>query len=245
MNLADPEDRTVASAEFVLGTLDAQERAQFLARLAHDEALQAEVGFWQDRLLGLAGQVKPVEPSSAVWERIEASLPATVVAAPSRARPSPAVAPTPTVTFWERIGFWRAFSGVAVAASLLLASLLVLQQAPAPQRQYVAVLQSPDKQAGWLVQVDDASGPVKLVPLVDPGRIPAGMSWQFWTKPKDAAGPTSLGLLPQAGAIEVPRDRLPALGDEQLFEITLEPEGGSPLGRPTGPILFVGKARRV
>jgi anti-sigma-K factor RskA len=34
--------------------------------------------------------------------------------------------------------------------------------------------------------------------------------------------------------------RLPALGPQQLFEITLEPDGGSPIDRPTGPILFVG-----
>ena len=27
----------------------------------------------------------------------------------------------------------------------------------------------------------------------------------------------------------------------QLFEITLEPENGSPTGRPTGPILYVGR----
>jgi anti-sigma-K factor RskA len=31
----------------------------------------------------------------------------------------------------------------------------------------------------------------------------------------------------------------------QLFEITLEPEGGSPNGRPTGPILFKGNAARA
>jgi anti-sigma-K factor RskA len=27
-----------------------------------------------------------------------------------------------------------------------------------------------------------------------------------------------------------------------LFEITLEPYGGSTTGRPTGPILFIGRA---
>ena len=35
--------------------------------------------------------------------------------------------------------------------------------------------------------------------------------------------------------------RLPTLEAQQLFELTLEPEGGSPLDRPTGPVLFLGR----
>jgi anti-sigma-K factor RskA len=35
--------------------------------------------------------------------------------------------------------------------------------------------------------------------------------------------------------------QLPAVEAQQLFEITLEPATGSPLNRPTGPILFVGR----
>jgi anti-sigma-K factor RskA len=279
VNPADPEDRTVASAEYVLGTLSGAEREAFLAQLARDPALQSEVGYWQDRLLGLAARVAPVEPSREVWDRVEAALqlenPATrhsvhqdantaaasaaagagasttttsTTAAPSRtatgskARQSGA---TTSTSFWNRLGFWRGFSGLAFAASLLLASLLVLRQ-PAPTgTQYVAVLQSPDKQqAGWLVQATE-SGPVRLVALADPGSIPPGRSWEFWTKGKDAAAPTSLGLVRPGSAVEIPRSRLPELGDEQLFEITLEPEAGSPTGRPTGPILYVGKARRA
>ena len=31
----------------------------------------------------------------------------------------------------------------------------------------------------------------------------------------------------------------------QLFELTLEPAAGSPLDRPTGPILYIGRAVRM
>lgn len=37
-------------------------------------------------------------------------------------------------------------------------------------------------------------------------------------------------------------DRLPPPRANQLFEIMLEPYDGSPTGRPTGPILYVGRA---
>ena len=68
---------------------------------------------------------------------------------------------------------------------------------------------------------------------------------QFWTKPGGASGPTSLGLVPGDRATVTPGSRLPGLGSNQLFEITLEPEAGSPIGRPTGPILAVGRAVRI
>jgi anti-sigma-K factor RskA len=242
MNPADPEDRTVACAEYVLGTLAGAEREQFVRQLADDPTLQAEVGYWQDRLLGLTRVVAPIDPSPAVWRGIEARLeaPGAPVAQPRR-QPG---RQTSRQRFWDHIAFWRGLSGLALAASLLLVSWQMLRQPETLGTRYVAVLQSPDRQAGWLVEATER-GPVKLVPLADPGTIPTGKSWQFWTKGKGAGAPTSLGLLPQGGAVEVPRAALPDLGDEQLFEITLEPEAGSPTGRPTGPILFVGTARRV
>jgi anti-sigma-K factor RskA len=249
VNPSDPEDRTVAAAEFVLGTLSDREREDFRVLMASDPALQAEVGFWQDRLLGLADRIEPVEPSSDVWLRIDASLHAShtsrSAALPDPAQRAPAPKPAYSSTrWWNRVNFWRGFSALTVAASLMLASLLMLREVEVPQARYVAVLQSPDKQAGWVVHAADRE-PVKLVPLADPGPIPPERSWQFWTKGKDAAAPTSLGLLRSGEAVEIPRERLPELGDEQLFEITLEPEAGSPTGRPTGPILFVGTARRT
>ena len=246
MNPGDPEDRTVAAAEFVLGTLNDAERESFVTQMAGDPGLQAEVGYWQDRLLGLAARIEPMEPSGGVWHRIDASLqPRDGARSTGGARErTPRVAPFSSTRWWNRLGFWRGFSGLAVAASLILASLLVLRGMEAPQARYVAVLQSPDRLAGWIVQAADRE-PVKLIPLADPGPIPQDRSWQFWTKGKDAAAPTSLGLLPPGGATEIPRSRLPELGDEQLFEITLEPAAGSPTGRPTGPVLFLGRARRA
>ena len=62
MSLDQPDDRSVAAGEYVLGTLQAQERAAFDSLLAGDPALQAEVYAWQDRLVGLTQRVDAVEP---------------------------------------------------------------------------------------------------------------------------------------------------------------------------------------
>ncbi|MET0349622.1 MAG: anti-sigma factor, partial [Rhizobacter sp.] len=140
------------------------------------------------------------------------------------------------------LGLWQGVSGLALAASLFMGVLLLRQTAPEPAgARYVALLQSPDgRSTGWMVELQDG-GALRLVAVGDVGSVPAGRAWQFWTKPEGAAGPTSLGLVKAGQTVELPAARLPAVGPRQLFEITLEPEAGSPIGRPTGPILFVGK----
>jgi anti-sigma-K factor RskA len=55
----------------------------------------------------------------------------------------------------------------------------------------------------------------------------------------------SLGLVKQGQTLRIPIDKLPPLEPDQLFELTLEPENGSPIGRPTGPIQFIGRAVKV
>ena len=122
MSSAGPDDRTVVCAEFVLGTLSREEHERFLAQLAQDPELQREVGYWQDRFLGLAERIRPEEPSAAVWQRIEAAVTAPPSDSPATARQD---AHTPlrnrTATsgrpsFWHRLAFWQGFSGLAVAA---------------------------------------------------------------------------------------------------------------------------------
>lgn len=225
------EDRSGAAGEYVLGTLSTAERAELEQRLGSDAALRREVAYWQTRLLGLAARVPAAEPSPGLWARIEARLGGAAARAPS---------------LWERLGFWQALSGLAVAASLVLASLLVLRAPePAPER-YLAVLQTPkDARTGWLVQIE-AGGVLKLVPVGAPTEVPAGRALQFWTKPDGAAGPTSLGLVRAGQPVTVPLDKLPAKpGAADLFEITLEPETGSPYDRPSGPILYIGRTIRL
>lgn len=232
MTLETPEDRSGAAGEYVLGTLSAAERAELESRLGSDVALRREVAYWQTRLLGLAARAPAAEPSPGLWARIEARLGGVASARP--------------LSLWERLGFWQALSGLAVAASLVLASLLVLRAPePAPER-YLAVLQTPkDARTGWLVQIE-AGGVLKLVPVGAPTEVPAGRALQFWTKPDGATGPTSLGLVRAGQPVTVPLDKLPAKpGAADLFEITLEPETGSPYDRPSGPILYIGRTIRL
>src|SRR6266576_7254298 len=62
------------AAEYALGTLDDDERAQADALLLLDPEFTAEVRRWERKLGELNVLVAPVEPPALVWERIKAGL---------------------------------------------------------------------------------------------------------------------------------------------------------------------------
>lgn len=239
---AEPEERSATAGEYVLGTLDAAERAEVERAIAGDAALGAEVYRWQDRLLALARRVAPQEPRAGSWDAIEAKLGGAGAASAPKATPTAANDP-----LWQRLRRWQAAGALSIAASLVFATLLVLRGPGlgAPPERYLAVLQTPDDKAtGWVVEITTGQT-VRLVPVAPIAPVPAGKTLQFWTKPEGAAGPTSLGLVRVGQTVELPVARLPAVAPQTLFELTLEPEGGSPIGRPTGPILYIGRSVRL
>jgi anti-sigma-K factor RskA len=249
MSSVNMDDGDLAG-EYVLGTLDAATRAQVDARLAHDAVLRAEVYRWQDRLNDLTKQVAPVEPTPGLWKGIATRLPAVEAAVAGGASAHGATAsgratgPATSLTrppFWTNVKTLRWTSGLAIAASALLALRIVLAPAagPAPDSPYMAVLTSPDKTASWLVDASH-NNEVRLIPLTRT-EVASTQALQFWTKAEGANAPTSLGLVTSDAITVVPLTRMPTLEGNQLFEITLEPQNGSPTGRPTGPILSLGR----
>ena len=107
---------------------------------------------------------------------------------------------------------------------------------------YTAVLQVPGESArpGWVITVD-GDGTLTLDALVA-DQIPPDRSVQFWTLIDPKEGPRSLGLIEPGKAVTLSAEQIGAVQAGQLFELTLEPEGGSPLNRPTGPVLYIGRA---
>jgi anti-sigma-K factor RskA len=63
------------AAEYVLGTLEWDERSRATDLLSADPAFAAKVKLWERRLGELHQLVEPVEPDPSIWERIKARLP--------------------------------------------------------------------------------------------------------------------------------------------------------------------------
>ncbi|WP_095159830.1 anti-sigma factor domain-containing protein [Pseudomonas sp. Irchel 3E13] len=228
-----PDDSDALAAEYVLGTLPFDQRQVVARRLEHDVSLREAVDAWEHRLQGLQVQAPAQTPSAYLWQRIERSV-GDLSPSLSAARPE---------RWWQRPTPWRWVSVAGLAASLLLAVLLV-REPPAATPTYLVVLVAPqDKSPGWVVQASNHRT-VQLIPL-GMAEVPADKALEFWTKADGWSGPVSLGLIAPGQAVEVPLDALPPLQDNQLFELTLESPTGSASGKPSGPVQFIGRAVKV
>jgi anti-sigma-K factor RskA len=72
--MAYSEDHIALAAEYALGTLDAEERAQVEAMMSVDKDFTALVEAWEFRLGALNQMVGSVEPRPDVWDRIKAAI---------------------------------------------------------------------------------------------------------------------------------------------------------------------------
>ena len=72
--MAYSEDHIALAAEYALGTLDADERAQVETMMAVDAEFTAIVRAWEHRLGALNQMVGSVEPRPIVWENIKAAI---------------------------------------------------------------------------------------------------------------------------------------------------------------------------
>ncbi|WP_236197548.1 anti-sigma factor, partial [Pseudomonas glycinae] len=63
----------------------------------------------------------------------------------------------------------------------------------------------------------------------------------MWVIPSDGK-PVSLGVIPPGGdgEIKLGGAQKAFIGESITLAISLEPEGGSPTGQPTGPVLYQG-----
>ena len=230
-----PQEREQLAADHAVGLTEGVTAAEAEGLLAADHAFARMVGDWRIQLVELDETAPATPPSAALWSRIAAETAAMRSTAPAGARPRPLAG------LWQSLAFWRGAGLVAAMGALLLGLGLagaLRQAARAPV--LVTVLLTDGNRPGAVVNTF-ADGRSELLPLADIP-VPAGRALQIWTLWDRARGPVPVGLIDVARRTPLSLDNLPRPAPDQLFEITLEPAGGSPTGRPTGPILMKGTA---
>jgi anti-sigma-K factor RskA len=155
--MAYSEDHIALAAEYALGTLDADERAQVETMMAVDTEFTAIVHAWEYRLGVLNQMVGSVEPRPIVWENIKAAIghstegqaPLVLPEAPPPSPPppepvaepvaAPVVAEAPPVAIDRstdnsnviqlagRAKRWRSIASVATALAAALVGMLAVQ----------------------------------------------------------------------------------------------------------------------
>src|SRR5437773_6760119 len=154
--MAYSEDHIALAAEYALGTLDADERAQVETLMAVDTEYTAIVRAWEYRLGVLNQMVGSVEPRPIVWENIRAAVghaePQTPMVLPDAPPPvapvvaepvpaveqAPAVAPVPVadnsvadnsnvIQLASRVRRWRNIASFATAVAAALIAMLAVE----------------------------------------------------------------------------------------------------------------------
>lgn len=222
------DHQELLAAEYVLGVLGADARRAAELRLEREPGFAAEVAFWEARLGDLAEDVAPVAPPAEVWRRIEAKLAAN--------------APRERTGLWRSLAFWRtaAISSAAIAAASI-AALVYVAEAPRAGPPLLARLDQPSGQPEFLAAANPADGSVTMVPAA----LITGQqqrAYELWVIPPGGS-PHSLGLVDPERPVKVvvPPELRPHVSADSTLAITLEPPGGSPTGKPTGPVIANGK----
>jgi anti-sigma-K factor RskA len=233
-----PED-DLAAAEYALGTLSPGERAAFAARRLREPDLDAAIRAWEERLAPLAEAAPAIEPAADFFPSIQARIRADhrVAAAPATSTSAEAA-----IAEWRiRAARWRTAAIAASCAAALLALGLVVRetQRAAVPREYVAILQKDAASPAFEVTVDLDRREFSVRPVA--ARTPPGKSYELWMIDPRLGPPRSLGVIGDARreASLAGYDRI--VIEDATYAVTVEPKGGSPDGRPSGPPVFVGK----
>jgi anti-sigma-K factor RskA len=223
----------IISGEYVLGVLSAEDRRRVEARMAIDKRFAQQVRRWQANLSGFNDDYDEIRPPAALYNRLERRLFLTDSE------------PVGFLTrLWTSVAVWR-----GVAAALLLVSVsTVLYQTTGllpddADRPLVAELAGPDNGAFNLIAAfDAATGRMTVVPVAL--KQPEPKSLELWII-EDGKPPQSVGLLPDNGngEIVINADQRHLFVDGRTIAITVEPFGGAPDGKPTGPVIASGRTR--
>jgi anti-sigma-K factor RskA len=221
--MTTPDNRELIdrlAAEYALGTLRGLARRRFERWRASTPFVNERCRFWEERLMHLAKDLKPVQPPARVWPAIQRRLNLT-----------------------NQGSGLRRIRTFALAASILLVvgvgALLYWRSLPAVRATSVATISAKSGEHLWDVEIFAKADRLVARAAKLPAR-PAGSDYELWALPKGAA-PVSLGVLPAAGATSrtLTAIQKQALALSSEVAVSIEPLGGSPTGQPTGAVVYV------
>jgi len=234
---ADGGGDDILAAEYVVGALSAAERRDVAARIDRDAAFARLVERWEINLSPMQDGFSPVVPPAsvkrAVDERLFAAAPAATAAAGSGSR------------FWNSLAVWRSLAAAAVLAFAVLAAGPYLVEVPAPEAgRLVASLAPRESDVHYFVVYDARTADIGLSHVT--GERQSGRDFELWVI-ENGQSPASLGVIPAGSTVHLAVDRALREKIEQgaVFAISLEPQGGSPTGQPTGPVVAAGDLRDI
>lgn len=239
--MTEPDDLDLLAAEYVIGSLPAEERIALAARRQREPSLDAAIIAWERRLSPLAEFIPEVGAPEGVLPAIEARLdgPRTVDGG------ADIIMLRRQIVRWRRIAAGAIGLAAATVLTFVLRETLLpgLVRSPQPTS-FVAMLQKDAASPAFVVSVDIATRMMTIRAVA--AEKPAGKSYELWIVNASLAAPRSLGVVKedQKAAASL-ATYSPDIVTNSTYAVTIEPIGGSPTGLPTGPVVFSGKLVQV
>lgn len=230
------------AAEYVLGTLDLDERLAFAGRLRDSEDLRRVAAGWERRLEAVAGAVGESTPPADAWARIERALFASnaKVAEFKIVEGGRADVDRARAQLEASRNRWRTAAlltgSIAAALVVFVATQFGAKFETRPSPSYIAAVNRGGDKPALIVRVDLKSQKVYVQPVA--AEVPPGRSLELWYidggKP-----PKSMGLVQKTPeTLTMPGG---ATSGSTTFAVSVEPTGGSKTGSPTGPVVYSGQ----
>lgn len=240
------------AGEYVLGTLSYEERRDFELKLQGDPSLQAVVRAWEEKLAPLSDdelqdmlsdQTRFEATSAKLWQKIDERLEKQIAGDDLLFNDNNNLFGLIAVAQMRQSrNRWRsaAIGAFALAAGFIglqaLGVTLPFMPNPAVEQRYVAILNPDGSSPGFLIRVDTGQKRLDIQRIAD--HAPSGKDYELWLIEPEKP-PLSLNVVGREKAEQV--NYLASSGQKALtFAITLEPQGGSPSGVATGPIVYSG-----
>ncbi len=243
MDYSRPSLADRLAAEYVLGTLQGPARRRFENLLPAHPQLRQATRDWERRMDTLSASIPAVAPSPKVWQGLQRRLFDATGDALNPVSNAIGQAAQGVVRWWQRVVLWQGAAGFATVAAVSLGVLLA-QPTPVQPPIVVVMAAQPDAAgngivpASFVASVSGDGRSLVLKALNEGQRVAVHKALELWAVPAQGA-PRSLGLVSTDKATTVLRTQL--LQNTAAFAVSVEPEGGSPSGAPSGPIVSVGK----
>ncbi|SMD04324.1 anti-sigma factor [Rhizobium sp. RU36D] len=223
----------VLAGEYVVGVLDAKARRAVEERMRRDRNFAAIVRRWEENLSHFDDDYQAQMPPAHLLSKIETRIHGDEARETTR---------TGLWAFlWSSVAVWRSVAVASLAALVFVVGDELVEFGNIPRPPLVAEMAGKDNSISLVARYDDASGRLRVTPVATGER--AQHSLELWLIEGEKE-PLSLGVLPQTGEgeISIPAERRRQFAAGVVLAVSLEPFGGSPTGKATGPILAVGEA---
>jgi anti-sigma-K factor RskA len=225
----------IISGEYVLGVLSEEDRRRVEARMATDPKFANQVRRWQTNLADFNDDYRDTKPAPEIYNRLETRL----FGAEDQSGGN-----VLWQAVWGSVIVWRSLAAAALvmAVAIGVADRLTLHAPASRSAPLVAELTGMDSPISLVATYDFSSGHLSVAPAALKQEVPKSL--EVWLI-EDGKQPKSLGVLPDNGKADltIAADMRTQFAAGRTIAITVEPLGGAPGGKPTGPVIALGKTR--